>query len=139
MISFDILSFRRQLDKEFEDKVVKGYNQAVTESTKLGWRLVTQATRVDTGRARASWEVGVGRRKYIRLPAMKRGTRVYPDPMLRNFKFDVRKNNQVYISNIVPYIDHLESGTDKIPPGAMMARAIPAIQRSLRNRLTRIR
>lgn len=138
MISFDVLQFKRESDKEFEH-LVKGYNDAVTQATRKGWQIVTQNTRVDTGRARASWEVGVGRRKYIRLPKTPRGRRIYPDPALRNFKFDVRRHTEIYISNILPYIDHLDKGTDRMPPGAMTAMAIPAVRSSLRNRFTRLR
>ena len=138
MISTDVLSFVKQ-NQVYLDHLYKGYNEAVTESTKKGWQMITRKTPVDTGRARASWEVGVNRRKYIRLPKTPRGTRAYSDPMLRNFKFDIRNHTAIYISNILPYVPYLEHGTQRIRPHGMVSTSTATIQRSLRYRLTRIK
>lgn len=147
MTSFNIAKFERTSDQDLK-QFYKQFNTAVTEAVKLGHeRLVSNNAEdggdheVDTGRAISSWEVGVGRRKHIFLDPqpttkIKSGERIRPPyyyPQLRTFKYDVRKNKNIYISNNVEYLQYLEGAE------AAFNAALITIRRSVRNRFTRIK
>lgn len=138
MISVELLQFRKELYRDTE-RIVKQFNAAVTGATLLGFKRATTLTPVDTGRARASWEIGVNRHKYINLKKAPRGTRVYDDPTPRVFKFDIRKHHSIFLSNNVEYIEHLEHGSTYVAPRNMLGTATTAMKRSLNVRLSRIR
>jgi hypothetical protein len=77
-----------------------------------GYKMVTKKTPVDTGRARANWNVSVG--------SIDRGVneeaRSTKTPMLR--KGDGLKTT--YIVNSLPYIHALETGSSTQAPNGMV-------------------
>ena len=79
------------------------------------FRGVVEKTPVDTGVARASWVVGVGK-KHPPYIAAAGATARFPIFDLRYFKGRAVK---IVISNYVPYIYELENGSSKQAPYGM--------------------
>ena len=89
---------------------------------------VVQRTPVDTGIARASWVVGVGKKHpyHIAIPG---ATATFPNFDYRFFKGRV---NKVVISNYVPYIFMLENGSSKQAPYGMAAITVREVTEELK-------
>ncbi len=85
---------------------------------------VVSNTPVDTGRARGSWNIGIGAIDPKVLPAKKKGARPYPlqTAYRRNFgrAAGMNQNTVAYISNSLPYIIYLEEGTSDQAPAGMV-------------------
>lgn len=130
--------FRKEWDAEV-DELLKQVSGAVTKTGLYGWNLVTAATPVLTGRARASWLLTVDSIENKTLPKVKGRKRVYGNPSSPKVTFDITQAQYMYITNNVEYIEYLEDGTNKITPFAMVAMATPKIDRELQRRLKRIK
>tara|TARA_R110002012_G_scaffold77165_1_gene195041 strand:+ start:640 stop:1011 length:372 start_codon:yes stop_codon:yes gene_type:complete len=85
---------------------------------------ITQKTPVDTGRAKANWNIGLGaidssiteNTTFTALPLPK-GSGKRP----------------IYITNNLPYIGKLENGSSKQAPTGMVRLTMSSIQRSISN------
>jgi len=130
--------FARELGEELE-AIVTQAEGAIEKTGVYGWNLVTSATPVLTGRARASWLLNVDFAKDNTVPPVKSKTRVYPDPVEPSVSFDIERNQALVISNNVEYIDDLEHGSDHRTAFAMVATARPKIERELNRRLKKIK
>tara|TARA_R110000803_G_C11836017_1_gene303955 strand:- start:174 stop:545 length:372 start_codon:yes stop_codon:yes gene_type:complete len=85
---------------------------------------VTQKTPVDTGRAKANWNIGYGNANYtitenttFRAIAPPKGA----------------GKRTIYITNSLPYINALENGSSKQAPSGMVNLTMQDVQRSIRN------
>lgn len=87
-------------------------------------RMVTKKTPVDTGRARANWNVSVNTIDR----SVNENARGQQTPALR--KGDGLKTT--YIVNSLPYIHALETGSSKQAPNGMVAITINELRNSLR-------
>lgn len=86
---------------------------------------VTERTPVDTGRARAAWQITVGEPSTFIMPEGVYGPPP-PPPMPAMSIKDV-----VYITNNVPYIEYLEDGSSKQAPAGMVALSLAEIEAEL--------
>ena len=80
---------------------------------------------MDTGRARGSWTISVNQADRSVLPPAPPG-QVYPPPPIG--ALDVRINEQIVISNNLPYILELENGHSQQAPVGMAAVSIEEVQ-----------
>lgn len=123
-------NFSKEIDQEME-RLIKQINEELEGGILYGWNLVTGATPVETGRARASWFITVDILPVNSKPPVGGKERVYPDPPPPDFSFDLKQNRHLYIVNNVNYIEYLEYGTDRMVAFAMATNAIPKINRKL--------
>lgn len=102
---------------------------------------VIEKTPVDTGRARASWNIAIGapdlrvmpEGKYTgeQLKTLKAAT------VLATYGIDARKHlPPIYISNNLPYIQELEHGSSQQAPQGMLALSLKEVTNNL-NTLSR--
>ena len=83
---------------------------------------VTMRTPVDTGRARASWQITTGAPSNF-VPAP--GTYGPPPPPATP---PMSIKDTVYITNNIPYIEYLENGTSDQSPTGMVAITLAEIE-----------
>lgn len=131
-------NFRREMEAEVEAKIALLEN-AMVKTGVYGWSLVTSATPVLTGRARASTLLTVDVVRDSTVKKVSGSDRVYPDPRPRKISFDIKRNQAIIISNNVEYIEVLESGGPNRTPFAMFTMAKPKIDRELNRRLRALR
>lgn len=90
---------------------------------------LTEKTPVDTGRARANWQVDIGApaftEKRIRGASTAPG-RVLPFPAGMKSKIDGTET--VWITNTLPYIRFLEEGSSLQAPNGMLALTVAQVQ-----------
>jgi hypothetical protein len=105
-----VTSFKIDL-KEFADKVGVEVEVVTRKIGMEAWTGVTKKTPVDTGRARANWNMGVGNIDLSTSettspsrPSLKKGDGL----------------NALYITNNLPYIESLEKGSSKQAPNGMV-------------------
>jgi len=98
----DIKKFAKQSGLEVDKVVQKVVLQA--------WNGVTKKTPVDTGRARANWNLSEGN---MDTSVNKHATTIKPFSKTSGKK-------DVYISNSLPYINLLEKGSSKQAPKGMV-------------------
>lgn len=130
--------FKKELEREMK-QLNREINRELGNGIVYGWNLVTGATPVKTGRARASWFITVDSLPQNSRPEVKGKDRVYEDPPIPEFRFDIASNRHLYIVNNVNYIEYLEYGTDKFAPFAMATNAVPKINRKLEGTFKKIR
>jgi len=80
---------------------------------------IVSRTPVRTGRARASWTVGVGAPNLTVSPDV--GTPGNPIPAPKPPILNLKKPEPVYIDNALPYIQYLEFGSPTTVPTGMVA------------------
>lgn len=132
MFDIDVASFKSELNKEINE-YYDGFSKAITGAALVGWDKVVLLTRVDTGRARASWNLSTSPDDFIELPIAPSGYRIYGDPHRPTVRFNIDDDEGIYLSNNVEYIEKLE-GLD-----GMVQATSTTISRSLNVRLTNIR
>ena len=130
--------FTNDISEEIQ-AIVTQAEEALEKTGVYGWNLVTAATPVLTGRARASWLLNVDFAKDTTVPPAKSKTRVYADPVVPKVSFDINRNQALVVSNNVEYIDVLEHGGGRRTAFAMVATAKPKIDRELNRRLKKIK
>lgn len=86
---------------------------------------VTRKTPVDTGRARANWNVGTGRPD---LSTTKVGESS-PPPSLKKGDGEAA----IYITNNLDYISDLEDGSSKQSPNGMVSITMLELEAGIRN------
>lgn len=90
---------------------------------------ITKRNPVDTGRSRASWNIGID--APVDTVIEPKGSEVLPPPsatgaMSTLGKADVLKS-QIYITNAVPYVKYLEGGSSQQAPAGMVRVAVEAM------------
>ena len=133
-----VKTFKKEFDSE-KNSLLNQASSAVKNTGLYGWNLVTAGTPVLTGRARGSWLLTVDDIDNTTLPPTKGSKRVHPEPSRPKIKFDISKSNWMFITNNVDYIEYLEDGTDKFEPFAMVANAVPKINKELQRRFNNIK
>lgn len=132
MFDIDVAAFRSELNKEINEYYDR-FSEAITGAAYIGWDRVVERTRVDTGRARASWNLSTSPDDFIELPVAPTGTRVYGEPHRPDVFFNIDDDDTIYLSNSVKYIEKLEE------LDGMVQAATTTMKRSLNVRLTNIR
>lgn len=97
---------------------------------------IVMLTPVDTGRARASWRVGIGAPDTSVAPEGQGGDAVGPAAARLN---TVRVRDVTYITNSLPYIEALENGHSRQAPNGMIRMALAETQRDLQNLVSSLR
>ena len=118
----DLANFSNRISRVGED-VEDGTDRVVRQAAVAVNQTVTLATPVDTGRARANWQVGIG------APVLeatedtdKNGNATINR---NNGKIALRQKRQtVYISNNVPYIGRLNAGSSAQAPAGFVEEAV---------------
>lgn len=112
----DLANFARDLDLETEQVVRK---VALDVHTR-----VSQKTPVDTGRARANWNVSPGtpdrsvsESTSSQMPSLRKGDGEGP----------------IYITNSLPYIGKLEDGSSTQAPSGMVATTMAEVEAGIKN------
>ncbi len=88
------------------------------------WGMITQRTPVDTGRARASWQVSEGKPS---MAAPSPGTYGPPSAVSAGFE-NISGTQPVYIVSNLDYIEALENGWSKQAPVGMVAISIAEVE-----------
>lgn len=84
---------------------------------------ITQRTPVDTGRARASWDVKEGApSEYLPAPGEKNG----PDPSATIASIDGKQ--PVFITTALDYVQYLEAGSSQQAPAGMVALSLAEVE-----------
>ena len=118
----DLANFGRRIERAGDD-VEDGVNRVVRQAAVAVNQTVTLATPVDTGRARANWQVGIG------APVLEATEDVDPNGNAtinrNNGKIALRQKRQtVYISNNVAYIGRLNAGSSAQAPAGFVEEAV---------------
>ena len=118
----DLANFGRRIERVGDD-VEDGVNRVVRQAAVAVNQTVILATPVDTGRARANWQVGVG------APVLEATEDVDPNGNAtinrNNGKIALRQKRQtVYISNNVAYIGRLNAGSSAQAPAGFVEEAV---------------
>ena len=88
------------------------------------WNNIVMRTPVDTGRARASWNVAVGSPDPSVPPELEEGE-TYADPTLPGLANSLDADQMIYITSNLDYIQALEDGHSKqSPPNNMVKMAV---------------
>ena len=139
MLKADYPKFERAL-KRFAQKVeLDGAILTKRVAVDL-FRRIIEKTPVDTGRARASWNIAIGAPDLRVMPegaytgeqlsGLKAAT------VLATYGADARKRlPPIYITNNLPYIVELEKGSSRQAPRGMMALSLMEVTNNL-NKLT---
>lgn len=112
MFENDLERFARKTGLEIE--------KVVQKLTLDAWNGVTKKTPVDTGRARANWNVAEGRADTSTTKSTK-----------GSFKA-VSGKKDVYITNSLDYIGRLENGSSRQAPNGMVAVTFNDLVQSLK-------
>jgi hypothetical protein len=121
--ALDIAAFAEETGLELE---------LVTRKLALdGYTRITEKTPVDTGRARANWNIGVGQPD-TQLTDTDADTGIVDAPS----RPTLRKGdgeNAIFITNNLPYINELENGSSKQTPRGMVAVTMLELEAGMRN------
>ena len=134
--TFDYQLSRLAKDLDIELEVV------VRKTALLAYNSVTKKTPVDTGRARANWNVGVGsadesmETKGFGKPTGKNvNSRVPPSsPKARPARLKKGDGKQsIWITNSLPYMTVLENGSSQQAPKGMVAITLNELRSNIQN------
>jgi hypothetical protein len=120
-----------KLINDWAEKVGKESNEVAAAVIFRLNDLIITATRVDTGRARGGWVAGVDSQPTGEGSPDKTGKRTINKA---NSKVIKSIGKFYYLVNNVHYVVHLEYGTDRTPPDAMVRNAIKKVKSELRSR-----
>lgn len=107
--------FALQLDKEYAETVGGGLTRFLQKITFELHEAIVMKTPVDTGAARASWNVSIGQPQY----AIKGSVAAV---------IGLTKPDDIYITNAMEYISALENGHSAQAPHGMVALSIAEIE-----------
>ncbi|AEP08890.1 HK97 gp10 family phage protein [Micavibrio aeruginosavorus] len=117
--------FRRQLNKAYEEKVL-GTQEKVTRLIALKvFNNIVENTPVDTGRARANWNIDLNTVdvSLVDPSGMEGGSYDGTEkalPVIGSYKL----NDTIYISNNLPYIRPLNDGSSTKAPAGFVDAAV---------------
>ena len=117
----------RDLGRSVEENV----DRELKRTALLANQVVILATPVDTGRARANWQVGLGGPEVGQLDELSPSG---AEAIARNAgEIQQRRGSQdVYISNNLPYIGRLNEGSSAQAPAGFVEKAVQAAVSALR-------
>jgi len=121
--------FRGDLRK-FADKLGIRFEDVVTKIALDMYANIIKRTPVDTGRARASWNLGIGSIDASVAPegAIKSEAEKLLNATTRLAQADLTTVERIYITNNLPYIEALENGHSKQAPSGMLAITVAEFQ-----------
>lgn len=105
-----------QIKAAMENKVYKVHRNLVRATALLAYAYIIQSTPVDTGRARANWNISVNSVIYTTTDST-----TVPDT---NPTLDYKEGDTYYISNNLPYIQRLNDGYSQQAPANFVEKAI---------------
>lgn len=111
----------------FAKKMDESVEEVVQRLALMVWQGVVSRTPVDTGRARASWRVGVGE---INRSTEPDGEDKYSFPSKPTF--GQAEYAIYYITNSLPYISALENGHSAQRPGGMVKVTLADVENYVR-------
>ena len=114
--------------------------QLITERITLDlWNKITEKTPVDTGRARAGWQITLNAPGKSVPPEMGKGTGKHkkssmppPEPDVAYPNPKITGKEVVFITNNLPYIGVLEEGSSKQAPAGMVRTSIAEVKAGIR-------
>lgn len=112
------MSFRGQLDKAYEKKVV---GTAIDRAKKVALAVdasLVKNTPVDTGRARSNWHAS------LNTPDLKTTQSTGGNNTIRTALSDVKLEDTIFITNALPYIRRLNDGYSDQQPAGFVERAV---------------
>lgn len=131
----DLKGFERDLD-EFAESIGIKTEQVIKKIALQIFNGVVLKTPVDTGRARASWVIGIERP--VNSPALSESQEFGPQEAV-SFAFqelaelnEIGPDSTVFISNSLPYIETLENGNSKQAPEGMVAVTLAEVESGLK-------
>lgn len=110
-----------QINKAYENKVIKVHNNLVRETAIRAFSEIIKATPVDTGRARSNWNIAVNA-----IDATTTENTAAPDT---NPALNIDPNDTVYISNNLPYIQRLNDGYSQQAPANFVEKGLMLAKR----------
>lgn len=129
-----IKGFKRSL-KAFADSIGVGVETAVRKISMQTFSGIVLKTPVDTGRARASWVIGINRP--LNSPDFPEGRKMSAAEAqsIANRQLAtlgrLKPYDTVFISNNLPYIEYLEDGSSEQAPSGMVAVTLAEIERGI--------
>ena len=118
----DLANFSNRIGRVGDD-VEDGTDRVVRQAAVAVNQTVTLSTPVDTGRARANWQVGIGAPVLEATEDTDKNGNVTINR--NNGKIALRQKRQtVYISNNVPYIGRLNAGSSAQAPAGFVEEAV---------------
>jgi len=134
----DLIGFEKELDK-FADSLGIKIETVIKKITLQTFTGIVLKTPVDTGRARASWVIGIERS--VNSPALSDNQEfseaqatAYANRELAELD-QIKSDSTVFISNSLQYIQDLENGKSRQAPAGMVAVTLAEIERDIK-RLT---
>lgn len=137
----NIAKFQGDLKKIAENSYMD-LNQVVRWVALELWNRITARTPVDTGRARASWNLGVGSPDTSVADEQGKSTGAHKTkssaPSSPKSKFPSLGSKDVsskplYITNNLPYIKYLEAGASKQAAGGMLRISVAEVEAEIDN------
>ena len=144
----NVIAFKADL-KKFAEKTEMSMNKLIRYVVLSLWTKITERTPVDTGRARASWNLGVGAidskvpSESTKKSEGKNKTKSSPPKSPEN-KFPALSKSQdlgekpIYITSNLDYIQYLESGHSQQAVGGMVRISIAEIEVEISNALSQL-
>jgi len=131
----DLKGFKRDLNK-FADSIGVKTETVLKKISLQTFTGVVQKTPVDSGRARASWVIGI--EKPVNSPVLPENQEFDPQ-QAADFSFqeiselnNLGPESTVFISNSLPYIEVLEEGSSQQAPEGMVAITLFEIERDIK-------
>jgi len=126
--------FKRSL-KEFAESIDVKVETVVRKISLQAFNGIVLKTPVDTGRARASWVIGINRPLDSPNFPEDREMSAAEAQTIANRQLAtlgrLKPYETVFISNSLPYIETLEDGSSKQAPSGMVAVTIAEIERGI--------
>lgn len=144
----NVIAFKADLE-EFAEKAEMSMNKLIRYIVLNLWTKITERTPVDTGRARASWNLGVGAinqkvpSKTSKKSEGKNKTKGSPPKSPENKFPSISKSTDlgskpIYITSNLDYIQYLETGHSKQAVGGMVRISIAEIEVEISNALSQL-
>lgn len=130
----DIVVAWKNKPTNYATKIIDSIGETQAKTTVDLVTNLTRNTPVDTGRARANWIVKIGKpSRSIKEITSKSGNVAIAQA--ENVAGKIARgdgNSIVFVSNNLPYIVHLDKGTDKMAPFNIVQKSIKATARRVR-------
>lgn len=131
-------SFKADLEK-FAEQTTLTYNDVIRWVVLSIWTKITDRTPVDTGRARASWNLAVGAPD-PKIPPPKLpntgGIGKPSDPTVT--KSDIESGKPIFVTSNLDYIEYLEAGSSDQAAGGMVEISIAEVEVEINNAIKQL-
>jgi len=116
----------------FAKKTEKTYHSVVRWVAINLWVKFTDSTPVDTGRARASWNLSIGSPSTSVPEKVEQGRRRKPArPKVK--VSELKSGKSIYVTSNLDYIEYLEAGSSGQAPGGMVEISIAEVEVEIDN------